>query len=285
MITVRSASGRPVRGSSSCGNSSSTSAISLPRSPQPTYTITSASHHLASASCSTVLPVPKPPGSAARPPRATGNSVSRMRWPVIIGALAGRRARTGRGVRTGHGCRIATSCVLPFAAVRRAITSSSPYSPSAASQSSWPSTPGGTRISCSRAAATAPRIAPVASVAPVLACGTNRKRPAAPEPRPAWIWKSSVPVSGRSSPSKMPPSSPGPSRTERARPLPATASPGSRPVVSSYTCATSSSPLSWMTSPSRWRGPTDTASYTLNDPVMRARSTGPPIQVMRASLT
>ena len=36
MITVRSASGRPVRGSSSCGNSSSTSAISLPRSPQPT---------------------------------------------------------------------------------------------------------------------------------------------------------------------------------------------------------------------------------------------------------
>ena len=34
--TVRSISGRPVRGSSRRGSSSSTSAISLPRSPQPT---------------------------------------------------------------------------------------------------------------------------------------------------------------------------------------------------------------------------------------------------------
>ena len=36
MMTVRSIRGRPVRGSSRPGNSWSTSAISLPRSPQPT---------------------------------------------------------------------------------------------------------------------------------------------------------------------------------------------------------------------------------------------------------
>jgi hypothetical protein len=36
MITVRSMSRRPLRGSSSFGSSSSTSAIPLPRSPQPT---------------------------------------------------------------------------------------------------------------------------------------------------------------------------------------------------------------------------------------------------------
>ena len=55
--------------------------------------MTSASHHFASVSCSTVLPVPKPPGIAACPPRATGKSVSRMRCPVIIGSSAGSRAR------------------------------------------------------------------------------------------------------------------------------------------------------------------------------------------------
>ncbi len=62
----------------------------------------SASLHFASASCRIVLPVPKPPGSAARPPRATGNSVSRMRCPVIIGDSGGSRRRTGRGRRTGQ---------------------------------------------------------------------------------------------------------------------------------------------------------------------------------------
>ena len=36
MITVRSSSGRPERGSSITGSSLRTSAISLPRSPQPT---------------------------------------------------------------------------------------------------------------------------------------------------------------------------------------------------------------------------------------------------------
>ena len=46
--TVRFIRLSPVRGSLSSGNSISTSVISLPRSPQPTYTIMSASAHLAS---------------------------------------------------------------------------------------------------------------------------------------------------------------------------------------------------------------------------------------------
>ena len=46
--TVRFIRERPVRGSFSSGNSIRTSVISLPRSPQPTYTIMSASAHFAS---------------------------------------------------------------------------------------------------------------------------------------------------------------------------------------------------------------------------------------------
>ncbi len=77
--------------------------------------MTSALHALASASSSTVLPVPKPPGIAALPPSAIGKSESRMRCPVISGSSEGSRSRTGRGSRTGQKWLIATSCVLPSA--------------------------------------------------------------------------------------------------------------------------------------------------------------------------
>ena len=70
--TVRSSSGRPSRGSTRKRNSCSTSASSLPRSPQATYTITSASHHFAICCKTIVLPVPKPPGTAAVLPCAIG---------------------------------------------------------------------------------------------------------------------------------------------------------------------------------------------------------------------
>ena len=70
--TVRRLSGSPVRGSSRSSSSATTSAISLPRSPQPTYTMTSASHHLAICCSRTVFPVPNPPGTAALLPRVTG---------------------------------------------------------------------------------------------------------------------------------------------------------------------------------------------------------------------
>lgn len=45
-----------------------TSAISLPRSPQPTYTITSEFEYLDKAWDITVFPQPKAPGMAVVPP-------------------------------------------------------------------------------------------------------------------------------------------------------------------------------------------------------------------------
>ena len=72
-------------GSSSAASSVRASASSLPRSPQPTKTMTSASAHLTICCSSTVLPVPNPPGTAAVAPLATGNSRSTTRWPVARG--------------------------------------------------------------------------------------------------------------------------------------------------------------------------------------------------------
>ena len=87
--TVRFIRVSPVRGSTSSGNSRSTSVISLPRSPQPIYTTMSTSDHLARACCITVLPEPKGPGMAAVPPLATGKKVSTMRWPEDSGTTGG----------------------------------------------------------------------------------------------------------------------------------------------------------------------------------------------------
>ena len=56
-------------------------------------------------------------------------------------------------------------------------------------------------------------------------------------------------------------------------PVPRTSTPGRRPVVSSYTCATISSAFSRITSPSRPAGPTRIASRSRNGPSARARST------------
>ena len=89
--TVRSSNDSPVRGSVNSGSSRSTSAISFPRSPHPTYTITSASHHFAICWSRTVFPVPKPPGTQAELPRATGKKRSIARCPVISGTPAGSR--------------------------------------------------------------------------------------------------------------------------------------------------------------------------------------------------
>ena len=168
--TVRSSSDRPVRGSSSASNSSRTSASSLPRSPQPTYTITAASHHLAICCSSTVLPVPNPPGIAAVLPRAIGNSRSRTRWPVTRLSVAGSRARAGRGRRTGQRCE-RPSTVPPT----RAIGSSTRYAPAGAIHSTRPPPWGGTNTRCSTAAVsrTLPKIAPGPSSRPALTSGVN----------------------------------------------------------------------------------------------------------------
>ena len=55
--------------------------------------------------------------------------------------------------------------------------------------------------------------------------------------------------SGRCTPSKMAPSSPGPSSTDSGQPSPSATSPGRRPAVSSYSCASAVSPSRPITSP------------------------------------
>ena len=60
----------------SSGNSYSTSAISLPRSPQPTYTMQFVLAYFDSAWLMTVLPQPNAPGMQHVPPSTDGNSVS-----------------------------------------------------------------------------------------------------------------------------------------------------------------------------------------------------------------
>src|SRR5690349_5987373 len=60
--------------------------------------------------CSTtVLPQPKPPGTIADPPSATGKRQSNTRWPVRNNSSQGSFDATGRGRFTGHLC-IKASC-------------------------------------------------------------------------------------------------------------------------------------------------------------------------------
>ena len=64
--------------------------------------MTSACPHFASDCSSTVLPVPKPPGIVAVPPRASGKSVSIERCPVTNGVSSSSRPAAGRARRTGQ---------------------------------------------------------------------------------------------------------------------------------------------------------------------------------------
>ncbi len=143
----------------------------------------SASHHLASASCSTVLPVPNPPGSAARLPRPTGKSVSRMRCPVIIGPAIGEplahRARLAH--RPGVRERDLAASRRPHARAGRSV-SSSEYSPAGAIQRTMPAAAsGGIRHSCGRGVATLPIGWPGCTRAP----GVDRGLEAEASRRPA----------------------------------------------------------------------------------------------------
>ena len=68
----------------SSGKSVSTSAISLPRSPHPTYTMADVLEYLDSACEMHVLPQPKAPGMAHVPPSTEGKSTSITRWPASV---------------------------------------------------------------------------------------------------------------------------------------------------------------------------------------------------------
>ena len=107
--TVRSSSERPVRGSSSVEISCEHVGQLVAALAAATYTITSASHHLAICCSSTVLPVPKPPGTAAVAPRATGNRRSSARWPVTSGTEASRRGASGAAAARATAARARSS--------------------------------------------------------------------------------------------------------------------------------------------------------------------------------
>ncbi len=66
--------------------------------------------------------MPKPPGTEAELPRATGKKRSSTRWPVTSGAEARSRSRNGRARRTGQR-RASAICSSPMAATG----SSTPY--------------------------------------------------------------------------------------------------------------------------------------------------------------
>ena len=64
--------------------------------------MTSALQNLEICCSTTVLPAPKPPGTMAEPPRATGNRASRTRWPVWNSSFEPIRLDTGRACFTGQ---------------------------------------------------------------------------------------------------------------------------------------------------------------------------------------
>jgi len=145
--------------------------------------MTSALQPLASASSSTVLPVPKPPGMAALPPCATGNRLSRMRWPVTSGACVGSRLRTGRGTRTHQTWLSASSRRLPSSWRRVHTVSVSVYSPAGCTLATTPAASGGARQRWAgpppAAARALPMTAPGVSRAPGVSSGSKCSRPVA----------------------------------------------------------------------------------------------------------
>ena len=193
--------------------------------------MTSASHHLASCCNRTVLPVPKPPGTAAVLPRAIGKSRSRTRWPVHSASefssrsRAGRRRRTGQDVRSGTSTPATLATALPegHGPSRRAVTA--------------PLNRGGTSTRCSTAPA--PSMMPRQSPGPTWSPARTRGRQGHSRSWPLWEVEpgashAGASASGRSSPSKTPPSKPGSSGTDSGSPSDSAESPGRRPPVYSY---------------------------------------------------
>lgn len=97
VVLIMTGTSRPFTDIFNLGKSSSTSAISLPRSPHPTYTITSEFEYFERLWDMTVLPQPKAPGTQHVPPLTDGNIASSTRCPVISGYSAANRSSTGRG--------------------------------------------------------------------------------------------------------------------------------------------------------------------------------------------
>ncbi len=134
----------------------------------------STSDHFASWCCTTVLPEPKGPGTAAVPPLAMGKSVSMMRWPEFMGRAGTNFLVYGRWIRTGQRCTMVRGC-SPLSVLTLAITSSTVYSPFLMTQVTAPLTPFGTMIlwRIALVSCTVPSTSPGPTSSPGLATGTN----------------------------------------------------------------------------------------------------------------
>ena len=133
MMTVLSISLPPVWGSSSWGNSTKISTISLARSPHATMITTSTFACRAMACCNTVFPLPNGPGIKPVPPSASGFIISIILIPVSSNLL-GRifSLYPFNALITGHFCSIVTTISFPFLSSSNAIVSVILYRPASA---------------------------------------------------------------------------------------------------------------------------------------------------------
>ena len=161
----------------SSGNSYSTSAISFPRSPHPTYTMQFVFAYFDSACEITVFPHPNAPGMQHVPPSTDGNSVSMMRWPVISGWFPGSFSITGRELRTGHKWDIVSLLTTPVVSSRTSSNVSFRVSsslPSVSPPYTFTTVPfrfGGHMMLCSGISSfsyTTPKISPPEMISPSL---------------------------------------------------------------------------------------------------------------------
>ncbi len=195
----------------------------------------SVSANLASDCSMIVLPVPKPPGTAAFPPSAIGKRKSNTRCPVMKGRSIVRRSAMGRGLRTGHAC-VRWSAVPSSSAPIGSSTENSPVS----SERIVPATAGGTSTRCtSPPSCTVPSTSPPSTASPGAAAGVKVHRRVASSVRALVPGARKSPLDsarreiGRPMPSSTEPRSPGPSSTVSGRPASSIESPTQSPVVSS----------------------------------------------------
>ena len=113
---------------------------------------------------------------AATPPFEMGNSVSMMRWPVIIGSVGVIFSAAGRARRTGHFCSMVSSRSPSLVSSMATVSVTVKLPPLIDLR--VPSSPGGTMIFWVTAAvsSTVPSTSPPVRKSPSLATGTNSHR-------------------------------------------------------------------------------------------------------------
>jgi len=205
------------------------------------YTTTCESLHLASWWSVTVFPVPNPPGIAAVPPFGIWKNVSITLCPVISGSVIDSLCFTGLGFLTGHVCIIVISIFCPFVVSIVAIGSCGWCFPCVMSMIFPGGVVGGIIILCeiARDSGTSPIMSPGCTLSPFFAVGVKSHFLVlsildifAPLCMNGPYFSHSL-SSLNCSPSKISPSSPGPSSALIGSFVFSIVSPGRNPLVSS----------------------------------------------------